>query len=315
MIVEVSIGGRMSRFALAMPLLQSEKLNSKEFVIESGWPLSWSSSGSGLSRQVAFLGNKTYSSAKVKHLKIKNSGLKFSSGITFHQVIQISKRNVFNELVLVGEVSPSSISKLDGLRRLGLIETQDQILKEFQVRLDFSNTVFATSAIALEKPAEMPIDGQLQTSARREFAFDVLYSLAIGAIGAERIILENATISVFKMDPFALDARKQISRLTDWLSIPSSDSTNLLREIDELRDSLRLDARTAQVLRALGNKAKAVDFSLAALIGSLGVSATFITAFTDLTSRISGTWSVTLVTSLLFASVVAIITYLTVRRR
>lgn len=305
----------MGRFVLALPLLQSEKLYSREFEIESGWPPAWYSFGTGLTRQVAFLGNKTYSSAKVNHLTLENSGLKLSSGITIHQVIQISKRNVFNELVLVGEVSPSSISKLDDLRRLGLKATQDQILKEFQVRVDFSNTVFATAAIAFEKSPEVPTDGLLQTYMRRDFAFDVLYSLAIAAIGAERIILEIATKSVFQQDPFALDARKQISRLTDWHSIPSSDSTHLLREIHELRNSLSLDARTAQVLRTLGNKAKAVDFSLAALIGSLGVSATFVTAFTDITSRISGTWSVALGVSLLFASSVALITFLTVRIR
>jgi hypothetical protein len=289
-------------------------MGSSALVVKNGWPEAWYSFGAGLSKQVSYLGNKTYASSTVSHLEIEEPGLSITKDITVHQVIQISKKKAFNELVLIGEIKEGLETKFQEFRSPGLQTTKDLFFKWFSVDLDSSSTVLGTAALESKTEAATSSNAILYSKITNSFAFDVVYSLAVAAVGAERIILEQATKSVFEMDVLAVKTRSHVYRLNDWLSVPSSDSTQLLQGMVDLRNSLNLDLRTQQVLRTLGNRIKSIDFALAAFIGTFGIASS-LGAQRLLPGSFESfeTW-VQLAVALILSGTVSILTFLLIRR-
>lgn len=263
----------MNRFVIAFPLQLNPKTHeSFDLGSASDWPEPWLGPGQGLTRQVAKLGNRTFSSARVRHFQIDDSGLQFSPTISIDFAVQISKKNVFNQLVLIGSIAEGQESSLHDFRSVGFPKTRDRIQQLFDLEVDKSATVFATTVFATQITDLNTQNGLLVSASTNMFAFDVINSLVVSAISAERIILEEATETIFQRDLFALKSRRQLSRLNGWISLPSSDSTRIIEEIEKLRSTLRLNERSEQVSKVLSNRTRAVDLSLAAFLGTLGFS-------------------------------------------
>ena len=261
----------MNRFVLALPLkLKSKVVGNIQFQTLDGWPANWADEGKGLTRQLGNLGNYGFSTANVTQFKLNDNGVALFSGVTIFRAVQVSKRNTFNQLILIGEIQTGREKLIHELRSPGQERTKDKIKSVFGLEVDDTNTVFATAAFSDMKTPIPSRNGLIYSDASNPFAFDICNSLIISAVGAERMILENATKSLFSHDFLALQSRQNLNRLNNWISIPSSDSTRILEDMNLLRGSLNLNERIEQVSKALTNRTKSVDYSLATFFGGLG---------------------------------------------
>jgi hypothetical protein len=306
----------MNRFIMSFPLRLNQKpSDSFALGVSNGWPKPWLADGQGLTRQVAKLGNRTFSSAKVRHFQINGSGLQFSSAISIDIAVQVSKKNVFNQLVLIGSIAEGQESSLQEFRSVGSPKTHDRIQELFCLEVDKSATVFATTVIANTAADLNSHNGLLVSTSTNTFAFDVINSLIVSAISAERIILEEATETIFQKDLFALKSRQQLSRLTGWISTPSSDSTRIIEDIEKLRFSLRLNERSEQVSKVLSNRTRAADLSLAAFLGTLGFTSALFGNYARNSESLSLTWYEALGLATCVSILISILTFLIVRRK
>jgi hypothetical protein len=280
----------------------------------NGWPKSWTDEGIGLTRQVANLGNKKFSTAEVIQHKIEEPNISFSPGIEIEHAIQVRKNGVFDQLVLIGTIQEGDEFKIHSLRSPGKSTTRSKIMELFGVELDNSSTVFATTAFATEAKGYLTKDGLLVSQTSNTFAFDVINSLVVSAISAERIILENANKAVFEKDFLTLNSRKHLARLNNWISIPSSDSTRLLEDIESLRTSLKLTERSEQIAKVLAQQARSADFAIAAFVGTLGFVSAFLSNFTGTTQQIFLTWYQTFLIATVMAGIGAMIAFSFARR-
>jgi hypothetical protein len=261
----------MNRFVVGIPLtLTSTKPIGHQFNLSDGWPETWADSGKGLTRQLSKLGNQSFSSAKITEFEIQDNGVELFTGVTIFKAIQVNKKNAFNQLILLGEISVGSEKLVHELRSPGQSKTKERIKQVFGLDTDESNTVYATTAFSGSTAESSFKNGLIFSSSKNKFAFDITNSLMISAICAERIILESATNILFRKDFMALQSRRHLNRLNNWISVPSSDSTRILSDVEYLRASLHLSERTAQVTKALSNRTKSVDYSFAAFFGTLG---------------------------------------------
>lgn len=306
----------MVRFVIAIPISSSSQTTKNRLDLwKDDWPDSWQESGKGLSRQVSKLGNRIFSTAKVAHYECGDFGLSYSQGITLDHVVHVQKKNVFNQTVLIGEIHPGFEHHFQDLRRPGLASTKKRFHELFDLVLDTEDLVFSTAMISDAIHDKKPKNGMLFTSGNNKFAFDITNSLVVSAISAERIILEKANKSIFEKDFLGLEARRHLSRLNNWISIPSSDSTSLLEDFMSLRESLLLHERTAQVTRVLDQRVKAIDLSVAAFVGSLGLSSAY---FGNLLSEIRKpdlTWLSASGISVAISLLVSLLTFVIVRRK
>lgn len=259
----------MIDFVVALPIRDNEIASEKGAEVSLGWPIEWINEGSGFIRQFGQVGNRSFSTARVQTLNMSANPVEVSSGISVSTAIQVAKRGTLNHLILIGRAA--SVKRIDELKRPGLGATRNKILHVFGVHLDSSNTLFSTCFTNVANVDSHIEDGSVSTFSRNDFGFSIISSLMASAIAAERQILEKATSALFKQDFFALRSRKHLSHLKNWLQTPTSDSSRVLNEFAELRNSLHLTERSQQVCEAHSQRIRAADFSLAAFLGTLGL--------------------------------------------
>jgi len=300
------------RFAVALPIDFGKQLETPHGKWISGWPDSWVSAGAGLSRQFGFLGNKTYSRAIVKHLDIENSDMELSQGLLISEAVLVFRKHVFAELILIGDSKSEKL--IEELRSVGLAKTKLTISKFFDLVLDQSHTVLATAVLMTNNQEFSFANGLMKAPNGNPFAFDVTNSLMIAAIGAERIILEAATECTLQSDFFAISSRRHNSRLQDWLTVPSSDSTQILEACANLRQSLYLDDRHSQLKRIFRNRVEAFDLGIATFIGGLSLLIGPMSGFTGVLAAAVGLWIPLQLLAVIISGTLAILVH-GVRRR
>jgi hypothetical protein len=246
---------------------------------------------------------------------LKKDLVVLSSKISVKQVVQIKKDRVFNQVVIVGVLKKGFESKIHEVRSPGVQATRDLFNDTFQVDVDYSKSVFATTILSRDTDNFASSNGLLKVESKNDFTFDVLYSLMASAVSAERIILEAATEMVFKRDSLGFGSRKHLARLSNWLNIPSSDSTKLISEVRQLRAGLDLNDRTEQVSKVLSNRIRPVDYSIAAFVGTLGVASSLLRGYTLPTSYSEPDSSIETILTFLTAIVVSSVTYAILRRK
>jgi len=270
------------RLIVAWPLVAGERCTVRT---TEGWPDSWQVGGAGLVRRVGRLGNAAYAKAQVRTCSLPQGGALISPELSLLSAVQVSRKGAFNLVVCIFE-SKHDGPKYDALRRPGVAGTKLIAMNILGVSLDDSCTLFASAVSVNCSESDKCSDGLLEiASIARPFRIDLTYSLLIAAIGAERLILEAATENSLKIRFPALAARRHLGLLNNWLSIPSSDSTDLLRQVGLLRASLSLDERRSQVKRALEHQVRAADFATAAFIASAGLCATLLPGIFDLVGK------------------------------
>jgi hypothetical protein len=251
-------GKASMRAVIAVPISEN---HSSLFIQESGWPRSFESHASALSRQVARFGNKTYLSSKIKTVALPDEGIKFNRRVTLDRAVVISKGEEVS--VLVAAFTVSGIKDVISLRRLSLSENKEFFISKLGMKLDEKTSVFGLAVAESTDEKITCRDGLLVTKrSESDFVFDVIYMQALGALAFERALLEISTDVTFKPGILNLKAIRHLGELKHWLSFPSSDSTRLYEELELLRSSLKLDARREQVLRSLEQHLRRLSLTL-----------------------------------------------------
>jgi hypothetical protein len=256
------------RAIIAVPILNQP---STILSYTAGWPESFEKHAGALTRQVSRFGNKTYTSSTVKTLVVPDEGLKFSKRVKLDRAVIISKGERIS--VLVAAFSVIGISDVLNLRRLSLAENRQLYMSELGLELDGETSVYGLAIVESNNSSMSCRDGLLVTeTSESNFVFDVIYMQTLGALAFERELLEIATKVTFKPGFLNLRALSHLGELKHWLSYPSSDSSRLYKEVELLRESLKLDIRREQVLRSLEQHSKRLSHSITVFGVSLPVA-------------------------------------------
>jgi hypothetical protein len=271
----------LERLILAWPLQAGSLLAIDK---TEGWPESWKAEGAGLVRQVGRFGNSMFSKAEVFQGHIPSSGIQFMPGASLTSVFQVSNGRAFNQIICLFDITGGE-KLVDALRRPGRANIAIAVKSALGTDLDPAETTLATAVYFSESGEESVSNGCLRLQAESNtFRSDITYSLIVSAIAAERLILEDATLANFKPGFFGFRAYKYSGLLQNWLTVPSTDSTKLLRQVDQLRESQGLDQRHSQVRLALEQQVKATNFAGAAFVASFGMMSSAIPSFQEVTS-------------------------------
>jgi hypothetical protein len=295
----------------SLPLIGShhEIANSKD-----GWPASWVDAGYGPVRQLRWLGNREYRKTKVTHVLFGTSPVPLSQHVEVSSLVILQKENTYSLLVVFVNHS-GSFANLKQFTHPGIKSTQDVFERHFSLRLDASEIVRATCFYEAIGPETQPEDGALRVGqSENEFFFNITYGLLVAAIGAERQILEKATQTTFNPGLLANRARRALGLLENWLSVPSSDSTHLIEQAEQLRKSIRLDERKNQVQRSLSHQVRAVNFGVAAFAASSTIGASSLSAFIVIDEKPTLVSLAGVALVLLLALAVGLISWMVTRR-
>jgi hypothetical protein len=295
----------------SLPLVGShhEISNSKD-----GWPKSWIDAGNGPTRQMRWLGNREYKKAKVSHVTFGTNPVSLSKHVEVSSLVILEKENTYSLLVVFVNHS-GDFENLKQFTHPGIKSTQDVFQEKFSLQIDASEIVRATCVYEAIGPEIEPEDGALMLRPiENEFFFNITYGLLVAALGAERQILESATQTTFNPGVLAHRARRALGLLENWLSVPSSDSTHLIEQAEQLRRSIRLDERKVQVQRSLSHQVRAVNFGVAAFAASSTIGASSLPAFITINEKptLDSLAGVTVV--LLSSIAVGFITWIVTRR-
>lgn len=262
------MSGKKVHLLVAWPLTGVPALSSWS----DGWPESWERSGSGLVRQVGYLGNRSFRKAKVKTNDFQGTPQTFTpfANLLRASVVQLKSGAA---VAIVHFEADATDDRFLNLNRPGLAAVSSRALSMLGLTLDPSETVFATTVVGVDEKSANTENGVLQTVMTGDvFPFEVTYSLVLAAIGVERVILEHATVATFKPGFLAINARRHLALLENWLTVPSSDSTRLIADVKDLRGSLSLDDRHNQVTAALRSYVNLANRLIGAFAGGLGLS-------------------------------------------
>ncbi len=237
-----------------------------------GYPGDWQKDGNALLKQIGFLGNAKYRSARVFRHTNLSSLLPLSRGFAVKRALIWRQNTEYAVLVICVQAPQSGI--LDNLSRPGLKSTSDWIHETFALQLECDSLIRAT-CISDYGSEVVGQDGQLAgVSSSNSFAFELQACQLAAVVATERILIHRATEATARPGFLFLRARKHHSLLSNWLTIPSSDSTRLIRETALLRDSLALDARRLAVLSSLESFNRASNLSVATTLGAFSFIST-----------------------------------------
>jgi len=269
-----------------------------------GWPTSWLDHGFGPIKQVKWLGNHRYSKARVRTFMLGDSPVKINPLISVSNIVWVEDRGNFNFVIVCLEFEATEdIAK--HLIKPGNSATKKLFLDSFGIKLDDSLIVNGTCVFNVGARISSARDATLQTStSASDFFFEVAYGLGIAAITAERLLLEMATDASFRPGPLSSKARKALSLTENWISVPASDSSVILKELQLLRDCLHLDQRMSQVRRSLKHQTSKVNQFLAY---SFSIPTFLATALATLKTFAFGFGEVLLALSGIFATFVVAI--------
>lgn len=298
-------------FPLGSVLAESDSTSTFRKTALSGWPASWVENGSGIIRQLRWLGNRNFSLASVDHLDFMPIPFKISKSATVKKIIRVRRNGAFHYALFFLEMSDGA-NEFDRLRRPGVEGTRKLFESIVGYEIDYSELVFATSVIELGKgtKAASAKDGLLVIPAGYgDYYFEITYGLLMSAIAAERQLLELASQASFNPGVFGIRARKANGLIDDWFTTPSSDSTRILNEFRLLRDSLSLDTRHKEVKNALSRHVRAWNLAAASFVATIGVTSPILGIFFDVTNKvpIAGFWVA--MTVLAISSLVSLIVW------
>jgi hypothetical protein len=269
----------MTTAIIALPIT-SVKANFHTF--SNGWPNSWAIHGFGPSKQVRWMGNSRYSKSKVKTFIIAENGIPLASGLTIRQLVQVVDSKNFNIVIAIIDLQTSLVN-LQKLIKVGNAANAKLFEEKCGIYLDGSSIINATCIVNNATQVSDAKDGTLQTLiGPADFYFEVAYGLGAAAVMAERLLLETATKATFKPGVLASQARKSLSLTENWLSLPASDSTHILQDLNLLRESLYLDQRMIQVRRSLKHQTSKVNQLIAYAISIPTLLATAIATIRSL---------------------------------
>ena len=232
-------------------------------------------------RQVGRFGNAMFSKAQVFQGQLPATGAQIIEGASVSAVFQVSNGKVFNQVVCILEISGGD-KVVDALRRPGRADIASAVKSALGVVLEPAETSLATAVYFTDSSTEQVSNGMLRLQKEANtFRSDITYSLIVSAVAAERLILEAATLANFNSGLFGHRAYRYSGLLQNWLTIPSTDSTKLLRHVEELRRSQGLDQRHNQVRLALEQQVKATNFAGAAFVATLGLTSSLIPTFLE----------------------------------
>lgn len=301
----------MERLILSWPVKFGSHLSISK---TEDWPLVWTTDGAGLVRQVGRFGNAMFSKAQVFQGQLPAKGVQIIAGASLSEVFQVSNGKAFNQVVCILEISGGE-KVVDALRRPGRADIASAAKSALGVVLEPAETSLATAVYFTDSSTEQVSNGMLRLPKEANtFRSDITYSLVVSAVAAERLILEAATLANFKSGLFGHRAYRYSGLLQNWLTIPSTDSSKLLRHVEELRKSQGLDQRHNQVRLALEQQVKATNFAGAAFVATLGLTSSLIPTFQSLnqTPRL-GTVAISLLLCLVPTSV-ALLTWFLAKR-
>ncbi len=259
----------MIRAVIAYPLKVENDLPEG---YEEGYPSEWVTNGGSLLKQIGFLGNAKYRSARIYSHKTPTSLDSPSGSFAVTRVLIWRRKPSYT--VLVVSVNSNQRSVIDQLSRPSLKFTSDWIHKTLELQVDSDSLVRAT-CISDFGSEVLGHDGQLDgVSSSNFFAFELQACQLAAVVATERILINSATKATSRPGILFLNARKQHALLSNWLTIPSSDSTRLLRETAILRDSLSLDSRRFAVQNSLESFNKSSNLAVATTLGAFSLSST-----------------------------------------
>lgn len=108
-------------------------------------------------------------------------------------------------------------------------------------------------------------------------------------VTVERMILDRIVRDVIKGNLTYGKSAESLRQLDRWVSVLSSDSTGLVDAHHELRDSLHLSQRRADILETLRHYDRRAELRTA---GSLGLAATVGTIFSNVSGDVLSGWLV-----------------------
>jgi hypothetical protein len=246
----------MSTAVIGLPI---SNLDESKFGLSDGWPDSWLEHGLGPTKNIRWMGNARYSKASVRSFLIPIEGVGLAPDAHVKTLIQIRDSDNFNYVVAIIEYE-SNFEKIRSLLKLGNSLNSKLFWEKLGIRLDGRSFVNATCVTNDGSKDSLAKDGILRSiPVSTDFYFQVAYGLGVAGITAERLLIEIATQASFKSGLLAGKARKALSLTENWLSIPASDSTQILIDLARVRESLQLDQRMALVRRSLTHQAGRVN--------------------------------------------------------
>lgn len=269
----------MPKAVIGLPI---SKLDEERYGFTQGWPASWTQHGFGPIKQVRWLGNGRYSKSEVRTYILPREGVNLALGIQTLNLVHVCDSDNFNFIIAFLDCDSSEVN-LGNLLKVGSQANARLFSEKFGITLDGS--AFVNGTCIINDGSELPSanNGSLHSTFKAtDFFFDVSYGLGAAALTAERLLLEKATEASFRPGVLASKARRALTLTENWLSVPASDSTHILQELNLLRESLQLDQRMSQVRRSLKHQTTKVNQFLGYAISIPSLIATGIATVNSL---------------------------------
>lgn len=227
---------------------------------QPGLPVSWIKSGGPLLLQLGMLGNQRFSKGQIWHLREKRDLRPLAGKATLFGALLFRQPGVL--AILVTSIETSSKTLLDSLTRPGSASTQQFLLAEFGVKPVLGAQIRAT-CVTDYGLAENSHDFQLfGFSSKNSFAFEIQGTYMAALVAAERILIGIATKARIKPGFLFGKARRAHALLSNWVGLPITDSSTLLKQFVTLRKTVDLQAIKDETMSALESHVKTSNLTI-----------------------------------------------------